>query len=272
MFGIIIAFKDISPFGGVRGIFEAPWVGFRQFSRFLNSMFFWNLMRNTVVIRALKLVWGFPAPILLALLLNEVRLKRFKRVVQTISYLPHFISWVVVSGLVFSLLSKEVGVVNVALESLGFKPVAFLLEPKYFRSILVLSAMWKGIGWSSIVYLAAITSIDPELYEAATIDGANKVQQALHITIPGISLIIVIQLIFSIGNMLNAGFEQVLLLYSPRVYEVADIIDTYVYRVGIQGLEYSFAAAVGLFKSVVALILLLITNKVAHKFGYPGIW
>lgn len=272
MFGVIIAFKDISPFEGVRGILSAPWVGFKHFSRFLNSVFFWNLMRNTIVIRGLKLLWGFPAPILLALLLNDVRVGTFKRVVQSISYLPHFISWVVVAGLTFAMLSTEVGLINNIFKPLGIDPIPFLRDERYFRSVLVITDMWKVTGWSSIIYLAAITGIDPELYEAAVIDGANKIQQAWYITLPSIALVIVIQLIFAVGNMLNAGFEQILLLYSPVVYNVADIIDTYVYRVGLQDMEYSFAAAVGVFKSIVALVLLLGTNKVAHKLGYTGIW
>jgi putative aldouronate transport system permease protein len=272
MFGIIIAFKDISPFGGVAGILDAPWVGLKHFERFINSVFFWNIMSNTIIIRVYKLAIGFPAPIILALLLNELRILWFKRIVQTISYLPHFISWVVVAGLSYALMSQEVGLINDVIKSAGGEPIAFLRDPKYFRSVLVATATWKGIGWSSIIYLAAMTSIDPAQYEAAALDGASKLQRAWHITLPGIALVIVIQLIFAVGALLNAGFEQILLMYSPVVYNVADIIDTYVYRVGLLSMEYSFAAAVGLFKSVIALILLLLTNKAAHRLGYPGIW
>jgi len=272
MFGIIIAFKDIDPFAGFAGIFSAPWVGLKHFERFVDSVYFWNILRNTVLIRAYKLLFGFPAPIILALLINEIRMLRFKRVVQTISYLPHFISWVVVAGLAYAMLSPEVGLVNHALEAIGLGPIPFLRDERYFRSTIVGLNIWKAIGWGSIIYLAAITGIDPTLYEAAVMDGANRFQQARYITLPGISLVIVIQLIFAIGEMLNAGFEQILLLYSPVVYNVADIIDTYVYRTGLLSLQYSFAAAVGLFKSIVALALLLMANKVAHRLGYPGIW
>lgn len=272
MYGVIIAFKDINPFSGLDGVLHEPFVGLKHFRNFLSSYFFWNIMGNTLIISGLKLLWGFPAPIILALLINEVRHMPFKRVVQTISYLPHFLSTVVVVGLLMMMVSVDGGLFNQAIRWFGGQPVAFLTQPRYFRSILVTMSLWQGVGWGSILYLAAMANINPELYEAAMIDGANKWQQIRHITLPSISYVIVILLIFRIGGLLNAGFEQILLLYSPSVYSVADIIDTYVYRAGLQSLRYSYATAVGLFKSILAMILLLGANKIAHVLGQPGIW
>jgi putative aldouronate transport system permease protein len=272
MFGLIIAFKDISPFAGLQGILTEPFVGLKHFRNFFNSYFFWNIMGNTLAISLWKTLWGFPAPIILALLINEVRNTAFKRTVQTISYLPHFLSMVIVAGLVYTVLGVQGGLVNQLVRSFGGEPQNFLGDPKYFRSILVTTTVWQTVGWGSILYLAAMANLNPELYEAAMIDGANKWQQIWAVTLPGISYVIVILLIFRIGELLDAGFEQVLLLYSPSVYQVADIIDTYVYRSGLLNLKYSFATAVGLFKSVVALVLLLSANKIAHKLGHTGIW
>jgi putative aldouronate transport system permease protein len=272
MGGIIIAFKDISPFSGLDGIINEPFIGFGWFTKFFNSFYFWQIMRNTVWISFLKLAWTFPAPIILALLLNEVRNNSFRRVIQTISYLPHFLSMVVVAGMVMSLLTTEGGLVNQIIVFLGGESRLFLGEPKSFRTILVATSLWQGVGWGSILYLAAITGIDMELYEAAIIDGAGRLAQTWYITLPGITHVIVILLIFSVGGLLNAGFEQILLLYSPPVYEVADIIDTYVYRSGIQGMQYSFATAVSLFKAFLAAGLLLGTNFIAKKAGHTGIW
>jgi putative aldouronate transport system permease protein len=272
MFGLIIAFKDISPFAGLHGILTEPFVGFKHFLNFFNSYFFWDIMENTLAISLLKALWGFPAPIILALLINEVRNTAFKRTVQTISYLPHFLSMVIVAGLVYTVLGVQGGLINQIVRSFGGEPQNFLGDPKYFRSILVTTSVWQTVGWGSILYLAAMANLNPELYEAAMIDGANKWQQIWAVTLPGISYVIVILLIFRMGELLDAGFEQVLLLYSPSVYEVADIIDTYVYRSGLLNLKYSFATAVGLFKSIVALVLLLGANKIAHRLGHTGIW
>ncbi|MDF2958924.1 MAG: sugar transporter permease [Paenibacillus sp.] len=272
MFGVIIAFKDISPFEGVQAIFTGEWVGFKHFIRFWNSYYFWNVMRNTLLISLYKLFFGFPASIILALLLNELRHAVFKRVVQTISYLPHFISTVVVAGLVMMVLSTDRGLINAIVVFFGGEPIHFLGDPDYFRKILVVSHVWQSIGWGSILYLAAMSGIDPGLYEAAKMDGASRYRQMWHITLPGITHVIVIMLIFSIGGLLNAGFEKVLLLYSPAVYEVADIIDTYVYREGLLSLNYSFATAVGLFKNVLAMFLILGANFMAKKMNQTGIW
>jgi putative aldouronate transport system permease protein len=272
MIGVIIAFQDYDPFLGIEGFFTSPWVGFKHFINFTNSIFFWNIIGNTLIISGLKLVVGFPAPIILALLINEVRNALFKRVVQNISYLPHFLSMVVVAGLVRSMLTVQGGLVNQIVRLFGSEPIAFLTISDYFRGILVGTTLWQEVGWGAILYLAAMSTINVELYEAAAMDGANKFQQALYITLPGISYVIAITLIFAIGGLLNAGFEQILLLYSPSVYRVADIIDTYVYRNGLLGRQYSFAAAVGLFKSVLALILMVGANRVAKWVGQPGLW
>lgn len=270
--GIVIAFKDITPFSGLEGVLHQPFVGFKHFRNFFSSYFFWNIMRNTVVISGLKLLWGFPAPIILALLINEVRNAFFKRTVQTISYLPHFISMVVVAGLVRFMLSVQGGLVNEVIKFAGGEAISFLTDPKFFRSVLVGASLWQGIGWGSILYLAAMANLNPELYEAAMIDGANRWQQIWAITLPGISYVIILLLIFNIGGLLNAGFEQILLLYSPTVYDVADIIDTYVYRAGLESMKYSYAAAVGFLKSILAMVLLLGANKAAYKLGQTGIW
>jgi putative aldouronate transport system permease protein len=272
MFGIVVAFKDITPFSGLDGILHEPFVGFYHFERFFKSYYFTNVMTNTLVISGLKLLIGFPTPIILALLINEVRIIWFKRTFQTISYMPHFLSWVVIAGLVMSLLTTQGGLVNKLVVALGGQTHNFLGDPRYFRVILVLSHLWANIGWGTILYLAAMAGISPELYEAAMIDGANRFQQARHITLPGITFVIVILLIFAIGGLLNAGFEQILLLYSPPVYQVADIIDTYVYRSGLLGMQYSFATAVGLFKAILAMMLLLGANWVARRLGQTGIW
>jgi putative aldouronate transport system permease protein len=272
MFGIIIAFKDVVPFEGVRGIIDGPWVGFKHFINFFNSYYFWNVLSNTIIISVYRIIFGFPAPIILALLLNEIRSKTFKRTVQTISYLPHFISMVVLAGLITTILSTNGGIINEIIKKMGKEPIFFLGDNKYFRTILITSSIWQGIGWGSIIYLAAISGIDPQLYEASIVDGANKWRQTWHITIPGMSNVIVIMFIFAVGSLLNAGFEQILLLYSPAVYEVSDIIDTYVYREGLISLRYSFASAVGLFKSAIAMILLIGTNYLAKKFEQSGIW
>ena len=272
MFGIIIAFKELSPFEGVSAIFTSEWVGLKHFIRFWNSYYFWNVIRNTLLISGYKLLFGFPASILLALLLNELRHIVFKRAVQTISYLPHFISTVVVAGLAMMILSTDGGMVNAIITQFGGEPIHYLGNPEYFRSVLVISHVWQSIGWGSILYLAAMSGIDPGMYEAAKMDGANRLRQAWHITLPGISPVIAILLILSIGGLLNAGFELVLLLYSPAVYEVADIIDTYVYREGLTQLNYSFATAVGLFKNLIAMILILGANYIAKKMNQTGIW
>ncbi len=272
MAGLFIAFKNVSPYGGIEGMLSAPWVGFDNFTRFFQSHYFWNIMSNTLVISLKRLLVTFPAPIILALLLNELRNQWFKKVVQTVSYLPHFISIVILSGLVVTMLTTNGGIVNKIITTLGGESVFFLGSPKYFQGVLVFSNLWKEIGWNSIIYLAAIAGIDLQQHEAAVIDGANRFQRAIYVTLPGISNIVVIMLILSVGKLLDAGFEQILLLYSPAVYNVGDIIDTYVYREGVTNLQYSYTTAIGLFKSIIALILVGGTNWITHKFGQEGIW
>ena len=268
MAGVIIAFQDYDPFLGLYDMFRLDrWVGLKHFRNFFDSIFFWNVMRNTVVISLYKLVFGFPLPIILALLINELRMRVFQRTVQTISYLPHFFSMVVAAGIVRAMLTPQGGLLNQLVVSLGGEPKAYLTDPDLFRSIIVTMDVWQHAGWNSIIYLAAMATINPEMYEAAAMDGANRFHRMWHVTLPSIAFAIVITLIFRIGGMLNAGFEQILLLYSPSTYSVSDIIDTYVYRAGLIGRQYSFGAAVGLFKSLLAFIMMYIANKIAHNLG-----
>ncbi|MDQ0897842.1 MULTISPECIES: sugar ABC transporter permease [unclassified Paenibacillus] len=269
MYGIQLAFKD---FYIIKGIWGSPWVGFKHFQYlFMMSPDFWKIMRNTVVISFYHIVFGFPAPIILALLLNEVRISVFKRIAQTISYLPHFLSWVVIGGIMITLLSPSTGVVNYIIQQLGFEPIYFLGSESSFRFTMVVSAIWKEIGWGTIIYLAALAGVDSQLYEAAVLDGANRWKQTIHITIPSILPVITILLILRVGGVLDAGFDQILTLYSPAVYGVADVLDTYVYRVGLQNFQFSLTAAVGLFKNVVAVVLVLTTNYIIKKMGQEGI-
>lgn len=267
MYGVLMAFQDYNIFGGMS---ESPWVGLKHFRMFFESPEFYHVMRNTVVISLLKFLIGFPAPILLALMLNEIRHMAFKRIVQTVSYLPHFLSWVIVAGFVMSMLSTDNGSVNILLEKLSLidEPIGFLSIPEYFWTILVTTGVWKEIGFGSIVYLAAIAGIDPHMYEAADMDGASKFRQILTITLPSIMPVVIIFMILAIGNLLTAGFEDILLLgVNPVLREVSDVIDTYVYRVGIQNSRFSYATAVGLFKAVISVGLLTIANFVARRSG-----
>ncbi|WP_409342078.1 ABC transporter permease [Paenibacillus sp. MBLB4367] len=273
MAGVLIAFQDYSPLLGIKGVFTSPWVGLQHFETFFSSPYFIRILQNTVIISGLKLLFGFPAPVLLALLLNELRGRIVKRFVQTISYLPHFLSWVVVAGMMILLMSPSLGIANPILERLGFDGNANLLGSSgTFRTVLVASSVWKEIGWNSIIYLAAISGINPQLYEAAEMDGASRWKQVRHITIPSLRHVMSILFILQVGHLLDAGFEQVFLLYSPAVYAVGDIIDTYVYREGLIGLNYSFASAVGLFKSVIAMILILSANRLAKRLEAEGLW
>ena len=272
MYGVIIAFQNYKAVGGFRGTFTSEWVGLLQFKRFFQSVYFTRLTVNTILISLYRIILGFPAPIILALLFNELRLRRFKRVVQTVTYMPHFLSWVVIAGFVITILSPTSGPINAVLEKLGFEPIFFLSNKRLFRGILVLSDMWRNVGWQSIIYLAAISGINPELYEAATVDGALKWQKIRHITLPGIKEIIAILLILRVGRILDENFQQILNLYNPAVYEVADVYETYVYRIGILQAEFSFAAAVGFFKSICALVLIYLSNKAAKKLGTQGLW
>ena len=261
MAGIVIAFKKYTIAGG---LFGSPWVGFTYFERLFDSEKFYQVLWNSIRISFLKIAIGFPGPIIFALLLNEVRQVAWKKSFQTISYLPHFVSWVVVGGIVRDVLSVH-GVVNGMIGFFGAEPRLFLQEMHSFLPIVITSMIWKNIGWGSIIYLAAITSIDPDLYEAAEIDGAGRVRRMWHITLPSITHVIIILFLLRIGNILEAGFDQIFNLYNPLVYDVADIIDTYVYREGISGFQYSLTAAASLFQNVVGLMLLLLVNVVTRR-------
>lgn len=273
MLGIIIAFKNYrGVVAGFAGIYQAPWIGFKNLEMFFSSMYFGRLMRNTIMISLCRIIFSFPTPIIFALLLNEIRGKVFKRAVQTISYLPHFLSWVVIAGLVTTLLSTDNGPINELIIALGGEPIFFLASNKWFRSVLVVSGIWQGVGWGSIVYLAAISGISPELYESAELDGATRYQKMWHITLPSIKEIIAIYLILSVGRILGENFDQIYNLYSPVVYEVADVFETFVYRSGVGEARFSYSAAVGLFKGVVSFALVLLTNRAAKLLGSDGIW
>jgi putative aldouronate transport system permease protein len=272
MVGLIMAFKDVSLADGMKGVFMQDWVGLRHFRRFFSSPFAGRVIGNTVWISFLQIFWGFPLPIILAVMMSELKSPKLARPIQTISYLPHFISWVVASGLILSLLTTNGGLVSEICKFFGVKPPIIIGNPKYFVTLLVASNIWKEVGWNTIIYLAAITSIDETLYEAGRIDGASRIQMVRHITIPSIAFIIAMMLTLQMGSILDAGFEQVLLLYSEATRGVGDIIDTYVYRVGLQTMEYSFATAVGLFKSVISLVVIVIVNKGVNRLGYEGVW
>lgn len=272
MMGIIIAFKKYSPFGGIEGIFTSKWVGLQHFRKFFNSIYAWRLIRNSLVISFEKLLICFPSSIVLAVMLNSISNVRFKKTVQTISYLPHFLSMVVVCSIVRTVTSIDGGLINAIIKMFGGTPISFLGSKAHFRGVLVVSDLWRTIGWNSIVYLAAMTSIDPSLYEAATVDGAEWYHKIWHVTLPAIAPIISLMLILRCGELLNAGFEQIFNLYSAVVYEVADIIDTYVYREGLVSLNYSYSTAVNVFKSVIAMVLVLGSNFFAKKMGQEGIW
>jgi putative aldouronate transport system permease protein len=268
MWGVLIAFKDFKLHAGFMG---SAWVGLENFKEFFNDPNFFMIMKNTLGISLAKLIFGFPAPIILALLINEVRCRKFKKVFQTVSYLPHFISWVIVGGLVTQMLSVETGSFNQALESIKVidEPINWLTIPKYFWTILVSTNVWKDVGYNSIIYLAAIAGIDPGLYEAAAIDGAGKLKQTLKITLPCIAPVITIYLILAISRILNAGFEDILVLtnngHNAILRNVSEVIDVHVYRYGIQNMRFAYATAVGVFRSIVAVILLVGANQVSKK-------
>lgn len=267
LYGIQIAFKDYRIADGIWG---SRWVGLKHFISFFTTPTTLNVLKNTIVISLYKLAVGFPAPIVLAIMINEVGNRAFKRISQTISYLPHFISWVIVAGIITKVLSPSSGIVNSIIRFFGGKPIYFLTIPQWFPTVLALTNVWKEIGWSSVVYLAALAGVDPQLYEAALIDGATRLQRVWHISIPSILSVVTVILILSMGGIMNAGFDQVFNMYNPSVYSVGDIIDTFVYRVGLVGMEYSFTAAVGVFKSVVGLILMLAVNTLSSRLSKTG--
>lgn len=270
MFGIAVAFKDYNTFAG---IWESDWVGFKYFKLFIfENPDFMQLLRNTVLIGVYSLIWGFPAPIILALLLNELRNMAFKRLVQTVSYLPYFVSNVVIASMVVMFLSPESGMINKIIGLIGIEPIYFLSLPEWFRTIFVASGIWQGVGWGTIIYLAALTSIDPALYEAAELDGAGRWKKAIHISIPGIVPIIIILLILNIGGLLGTGFERVFLLYNPLLYSTADIFSTYTYRVGLLQGNFSYATAIGVFNGFVGFIMIVGANYLARKTRETSLW
>ena len=269
MGGVLIAFEDYRP---AKGIFGSNWVGFRYFLDFFRSPYFGRLMRNTILISVYGLLWGFPIPILFALFLNELKNGLFKKLVQTVSYLPHFISVVVLVGMVQSFLNPYDGIVNTMIKALGGTPINFLSEPSWFRTIYVASGIWQDFGYNSIIYLSAISAVDPQLYEAARIDGAKRIQIMFRITLPCILPTAIIMLILNFGGIMNVGFEKVNLLYSPATYETADVISTYVYRRGVLDAQFSFSTAVGLFNSVINLTLMFLVNKISRRVSEVSLW
>ncbi|GBG07567.1 hypothetical protein PAT3040_02120 [Paenibacillus agaridevorans] len=269
MFGILISFKDYNAF---KGVWESQWVGIKYYKLFFESPDFLKLLRNTILLGVYKIIFGFPAPIILALLLNEVRIQVVKRVAQSISYLPHFISNVVVVSMMFLFLSPSNGIVNQLVEWFGYESINFMQNDHYFRSLYVLSGIWQHIGWETIIYLAALSAIDPQLYEAARVDGANRWHQLRHITVPGISSAIIILFILNIGQVLDIGFEKVLLMLNPSIYNTADVLSTYVYRTGIQAMNYSYGTAIDLFTSVVNLAFILSANWISRKVSNTSLW
>ena len=269
MAGIVLAFQDYKM---GRGVFGSDWVGFRWFIEFFESFYFWRLMRNTLLLSFLTIVFGFPVPIIFALMLNEMRVLPLKRMVQTVSYLPHFISLVIIVGMLVTFLSPNNGIVNIVIKSLGGEPINFLGLQSWFRPLYIGSGIWQQFGFGSIIYLAAIAGISQELYDAAEVDGASRIQRIRFVTIPGMASTIVILLILNVGHALSVNWEKVLLMYTPATYEVADVIDTYVYRRGIIDSKYGFASAVGLFKNVINLGFLVVFNRLARRFTGTSLW
>jgi putative aldouronate transport system permease protein len=269
MWGVTIAFKKYSPFLGYWG---SPWVGLKYFRMFFESKDAFRIIRNTFLLSFYSLLFGFPAPIILALILNEVRNSRFKKLVQTITYMPHFISTVVVVSMLFMFLSPTTGIINRVLESLGMEKINFMGSSEWFRPIYVISGIWQGVGWGSIIYLAAISKVDIQLYDSAVIDGANKFRQILHITIPCIVPTIISLLILNMGRILSVGFEKVFLMQSPIIYETSDVIQTFVYRQGLQNANFSYATAIGLFENIIGLVFVVSTNFIAKRVGETSLW
>ena len=270
MGGIVIAFKN---FRAARGIFGSAWASpwYKYFEQFFSSFYFGRLLRNTLVINFLDLLFGFPAPILLALLLNEIRSSSYKRAVQTVTYLPHFISQVVICGIILDFFSSN-GLINQVIQALGGNMTIFMQDPKYFRGIYVGTGIWQEIGYGSIIYLSALSGVDMELYDAAAIDGCNRFRRVFHVTLPGILPTIVIMLILRMGSMMSLGFEKIILLYNESIYETADVISSFVYRYGMQKANYSYATAVGLFNSLFNFLLLVIVNAISRRVNETSLW
>lgn len=269
MVGLIIAFKDYQL---MQGMWGSPWVGFENFEVIFRSPDILQTIKNTIIISFYRIVFNMFPDLILALVLNEIRVFWFKRTIQTITYGPHFLSWVVVYGLAFAFMAPDAGLINQTIRDFGGSAIDFLSTKEYFRSILVLTDIWKNTGFGAIIYLAALATVDPQLYEAAVVDGANRWRQLWHITLPGVANVFILLLILRIGHILDAGFEQVYIFYNARVYEVGDIIDTWVFRRGLEQFDFSVATAVGFFKGVIGLILVIGANRLAKKMGQSSIW
>ncbi|CAH1217669.1 putative multiple-sugar transport system permease YteP [Paenibacillus allorhizoplanae] len=269
MWGVVIAFQDYSPF---RGILKSDWVGLENFQLFFSNPDFFKLLRNTLAINIMSLVFFFPVPIILSLMLNEVRNEIFKRIIQSIVYLPHFLSWVIIAGLTFTMFATGEGLVNKFLVLIGLERVDWLTTPSFFWGFLTGQSVWKEAGWGTVIFLAAMANVDPGLYEAARMDGASRIRQMWNITIPSIQNVIIILLILKLGHIMDVGFEQVFLLQNAAVSDVADVFDTYIYRVGIKQSEFSYTTAVGLFKAAIGLLLVIISNKLVKKAGGEGFY
>lgn len=268
MYGALIAFKDYRPALGFSG---SEWVGLENFKRFFEGIYFERLLRNTVLLSLYNLIFGFPAPIILALMLNEVKSSKFKRLTQTVTYLPHFISMIVVAGMITNF-CMTTGLINDIIVFFGGEATPLLQNPKYYRTIYVVSGIWQQIGWGSIVYLSALAGVDSQLYEAAAIDGAGKWKQMIHVTLPGIAPTVIIMLIMRIGQLMSMGYQKTILLYNAATYETADIIASYVYRVGLLEQEWSYSTAIGLFNAAINLILIVAANKISKKLTQTSLW
>ena len=268
MYGAIIAFKEYTP---ALGVAKSPWVGLENFTRFFNSVYFGRLIKNTILLSLYNLILGFPAPIILALLLNEVRNKKFKSLTQTVTYLPHFISLIVVTGMLTDF-GMTNGLFNDVIEMFGGSRAPLLQDPKLYRSIYVFSSIWQEVGWGSIIYLSALAGVDSQLYEAAQIDGAGKWKQLIHVTLPAIAPTIIIMFILKTGSLMNMGYEKTILLYNASTYETADIISSYIYRIGLLEQDWSYSTAIGLFNSVINFGLLLFTNKMSRRYSETSLW
>ncbi len=269
MYGLIISFQDYKPFKGIMG---SDWVGLKHFERLFSEPDFLNILSNTLILFGMNLLFYFPIPIILALMLNEVRVEFFKKTVQTLVYLPHFMSWVIIVSITFVMLTMDGGIVNELLKFFGFSEINFLLNPDWFRPTYIFQVIWREAGWGTIIYLAAIASVDPQLYEAARMDGAGRLRQVWHITLPAIRSVIIILLILKIGDVLELGFEHVYLLLNSMNRNVAEIIDTYVYTAGLRQGQFSYSAAIGFFKSLIGLVLVMGANRLAKKMGEDGVY
>ncbi|MCR4620712.1 MAG: ABC transporter permease subunit [Clostridiales bacterium] len=270
LYGVTLAFKD---YRILEGISSSPWVGLFNFQRLFSSPDFFRVFKNTIILASLNFVFGFPAPIILALMINELRGKVFKRVTQTISYLPHFVSWVILAGIFMEVLSPSRGPINAALKALGMNPIFFLGNPDWFRPTLVVTNIWKGLGWGSIVYLAALGGINEELYDAARVDGCGRFQRIYHVTLPGILPVVIIMLILASGNLVSDNFDQVFNLQNDGVINnVGDVLGTFIYRSGLKSLDYSFSTTLELFRNLISLALVMSTNKISKLVGEYGLW